>query len=64
MLKLKNWTWCVLAVWALAVVAMPMGCRERGPAEEAGREIDRGVEDAGDAIEDLGDDLEDAGRGR
>lgn len=36
------------------------GCREPGPAEEAGREIDDAVEDARDALDDLGDETEDA----
>jgi hypothetical protein len=31
-----------------------MACRERGPAEEAGRDIDRGIEDLGREIEDIG----------
>ncbi|MGY6554063.1 MAG: hypothetical protein ACXIUM_06035 [Wenzhouxiangella sp.] len=34
------------------------GCREPGPAEEAGREIDDTVEEARDAFEDLGDNIE------
>lgn len=36
------------------------GCREPGPAEEAGRDIDDTIEEARDAFEDLGDDAEDA----
>lgn len=36
------------------------GCREPGPAEEAGREIDEAVEDARDAMDELGDETEDA----
>lgn len=35
-------------------------CRDAGPAEEAGREVDEAVEDARDALEDLVDDAEDA----
>jgi hypothetical protein len=56
--------WCLVAAFAAATVVIPMGCRERGPAEGAGRDIDRGIEDAGDAVQDLGRDIEDAGRGR
>ncbi len=47
----------VLATLALAVGFA--GC-ERGPAERAGRNIDRSTERAGDAIEDAGDRIEDA----
>lgn len=36
------------------------GCRDAGPAEEAGRQIDETVEQIGDAIEDARDDVEDA----
>lgn len=36
------------------------GCREPGPAEEAGREVDETVEEARDALDDLVDDAEDA----
>jgi hypothetical protein len=60
----KSWIWSVLVVWVLAATALPVGCERRGPAERAGRDIDRGMEDAGDAIQDLGRDIEDAGRGR
>jgi hypothetical protein len=55
MLRRSNWPrWCVLAVWVLATVSVPMACRERGPAEEAGRDLDRGIEDLGREIEDIG----------
>jgi len=36
------------------------GCEQEGPAEKAGKEMDRTVEDAGDAVEDAGDKLKDA----
>ncbi|MGI9013611.1 MAG: hypothetical protein ACR2GY_05095 [Phycisphaerales bacterium] len=32
---------------------------EKGPAEEAGDNIDDAVDDAGDALEDAGDEIED-----
>lgn len=34
-------------------------CRDEGPLEETGEEIDEAVDDAGDELEDLGDDIED-----
>ena len=36
------------------------GCRDPGPAEEAGREVDEAMEDAREAVEDLGDEAEEA----
>ena len=36
------------------------GCREPGPAEEAGREVDEAIEDARDAMDDAGDEVEEA----
>lgn len=48
-----------LALTFLAAVALT-GCREPGPAEEAGREVDEAVEDARDALEEMGEDADDA----
>lgn len=42
----------ILAVGAMAVVP---GCREEGPAEQAGEAVDEAVEDVGDAVEDATD---------
>ncbi len=51
----------LLAMGLVFVAAMALtGCREPGPAEEAGREIDEAVEDARDALDELGEDAEDA----
>lgn len=51
----------LLAVGLILVAGMALtGCREPGPAEEAGREIDEAVEDARDALDELGEDAEDA----
>lgn len=36
-----------------------IGCKQEGPAERAGKEIDKAVEDAGDAIKDLTDGKDD-----
>lgn len=42
----------------MGVVTLPLtGCKEEGPAEEAGRAIDEAGERARDAAEDLGDEL-------
>ncbi len=48
-----------LAIAFMATIALT-GCREPGPAEEAGRDIDEAVEDARDALDELGEDAEDA----
>lgn len=37
----------------MACVALPFtGCKQEGPAEEAGEAVDEAVENAGDAVED------------
>jgi hypothetical protein len=43
---------CVLATFALA---LPAGCKQEGPVEKAGRQIDKTVEKAGDKIGDAAD---------
>jgi len=48
-----------LAIAFMAALALT-GCREPGPAEETGRDIDETVEDARDALDELGDDAEEA----
>ena len=48
-----------LAIAFLAALALT-GCREPGPAEEAGRDIDEAVEEAGEAMDELGDEVDDA----
>ncbi len=45
---------CVLAAFALAVAA---GCKQEGPVEKAGRQIDKAVEKGGDKIDDAADKL-------
>lgn len=50
----------VAALCLLSVMAVAAGCENEGPAEKAGKKIDRAVEDAGDAIEDAGDKIEDS----
>jgi len=48
-----------LAIAFLASAGLT-GCRDPGPAEEAGREVDEAVEDARDALDELGEDAEEA----
>lgn len=48
-----------LAIAFMAALALT-GCREPGPAEEAGRDIDEAVEEARDALDELGEDAEEA----
>lgn len=48
-----------LAIAFMAALALT-GCRDPGPAEEAGRDIDEAVEDARDALDELGEDADDA----
>jgi hypothetical protein len=38
---------CVLAAFALA---LPAGCKQEGPVEKAGRQVDKAVEKVGDSL--------------
>lgn len=53
-------TLAFIAIAAL-VSGGSLGCREEGPAEKLGRQLDEAGQDAGDAFEEAGDALEDAG---
>ena len=45
---------CVLAAFVLATAA---GCQREGPAQKAGKQVDRAVAKAGDKIDDAVDKL-------
>ncbi|MCO6429604.1 MAG: hypothetical protein J5J00_02000 [Deltaproteobacteria bacterium] len=67
----KPFTFAAILFSLLALPLCLSGCEDRGPLEEAGREIDDAVGDArdnegladetGDALRELGDDVEDQG---
>lgn len=46
-----------------ALIAALSGCEKAGPAEQAGKQIDRAVEKAGKQIEKAGDAIQDAAKG-
>lgn len=48
------------AMWLGAAALSISACEQEGPAERAGKEIDRAAEKAGDKIEDAGDKVQDA----
>ncbi|WP_295628544.1 lipoprotein [uncultured Nitrosomonas sp.] len=54
----------ILSAFLIVASLMLAGCEQKGPAEQAGEKIDRGVENTkdtvSDAIEDAGDKIEDA----
>lgn len=49
----------LLAIGSVGVVSLT-GCKEKGPAEEAGEAIDDAAKDAADKAEDAADDVKDA----
>lgn len=56
-----------ISLVACALIAALAACsREEkgGPAEKAGREIDRGIGQAGKAVEQAGRDMQDAAKGK
>ena len=46
-----------------AFLAVLSGCQKEGPAEKAGREVDKAVEKVGQQIEKAGDAIQDAAKG-
>ncbi len=62
MMKLKKRTTAALAVSALMLALS--GCQKHeGPAESAGKEIDKAAQKAGEKIEKAGDKIQDAAKG-
>lgn len=62
MLQLKIRTVSILAVSSLMLVLL--GCQKpEGPAESAGKEIDKAAQKAGEQIEKAGDKIQDAANG-
>jgi len=53
----------VSALVMSALLAMLAGCEREGPAEHAGKEVDKAVDKAGQQIEKAGDRIQDAAKG-
>ena len=51
-------------LFILIAVAALAACNREGPAEKAGRQIDRTAQKAGDAMRDAGDKVRDAVNGK
>jgi hypothetical protein len=53
----------VVTAFAMGIlVAGLSGCKKEGPAEQAGKQIDKAVETTGQQIEKAGDKIEDAAK--
>ncbi len=50
----------IVLMLAIGGVAIVSGCREKGPAERAGEEVDEAAEEAGEAVEEAGEAAQDA----
>lgn len=49
-----------LLLITIAATGFALGaCEPQGPAEEAGEEIDEGIDEAGDEMDEFGDDVDD-----
>lgn len=46
-----------------ALLALLAGCEKPGPAEQAGKEVDKAVDKAGQQIEKAGERIQDAAKG-
>jgi hypothetical protein len=46
-----------------ALLAALSGCQKEGPAEKAGKEVDKAVDNVGQQIEKAGDSIKDAAKG-
>ena len=53
----------VSALVMSALLAMLAGCEKQGPAEHAGKEVDKAVDKAGQQIGKAGDRIQDAAKG-
>lgn len=55
----------LLLVAAIAAFGIAMvGCQKEGPAERAGKSVDKAVEKVGNKIENAGDKVQDAVKGK
>jgi predicted small secreted protein len=54
--------WTALAGAMVLAGAALSGCEREGPAERAGKDIDRATKDTGRAIERAGEDIQDAAK--
>lgn len=62
MMKLKKYTAAALVVGALMLALL--GCQKHeGPAESAGKEIDKATQKVGEQIEKVGDKIQDTANG-
>lgn len=53
----------LLNLTAMGIVALALaGCEQEGPAEKAGKEIDKAVSQAGQEMEKVGDSIQEATR--
>ena len=53
----------LISIAAMGTVALALaGCEKEGPAEKAGKEIDKAVSQAGHEMEKVGDSIQDATR--
>jgi hypothetical protein len=61
---MKNINRCVIAALALSFLVVGLsGCQKKeGPAERAGKQIDKAVEKAGEKIEKVGEKIKDAAK--
>jgi hypothetical protein len=58
---MKTNTSVAIVLMATALIAGPYGC-EKGPAERAGRQVDKAVDKAGQQIDKAGDKIRDAAK--
>jgi hypothetical protein len=58
---MKKFVRSVIAVLIMIVLMVgPFGCTKEGPAEKAGKKIDKAMEKAGEQIEKVGEKVRDA----
>jgi hypothetical protein len=53
----------IRAVVGVMLVGLLIGCQKEGPAEKAGKEVDKAVEKVGQQMEKAGDSIKDAVKG-
>lgn len=52
----------MIAAAAIGMIVVATGCQKEGPAERAGKQIDKAAEKVGQSVEKAGDKIQDAAK--
>jgi hypothetical protein len=58
----RNASRIAAAIASIALIAVVGGCQKEGPAERAGKQVDKAVDKVGQQVEKAGDKIQDAAK--